>query len=57
MGASPVRGVAGLCFESTDGDIAGSGPRMAFCFLVASSFCQAWFLAWFLDSIPENPTL
>ena len=26
------------------------GPRMAFCFLVASSFCQAWFLARFLTA-------
>lgn len=33
------------------------GPRMAFCFLVGSSFCQVWCLAWFFDSIPENPTL
>ena len=33
------------------------GPRMAFCALAARSLRQAWFLAWFCDSIPENPTL
>lgn len=30
-------------------------PEFAFCALVAP-LCQAWFLAWFCDSILENPT-
>ena len=48
MGASPVRGVAGLCFESTDGDIAGSAKEGG-CFSSCSGGCSSYcffFSAW-----------
>ena len=46
MGASPVRGVAGLYFESTDGDIAGSAKEGG-CFSSCSAGCSNYYFFFF----------
>ena len=52
MGASPVRGVAGLCLEFADGDIPSSAKEGG-CFSSCFAGCSS---SWFCYVCPQGST-